>query len=523
MYVVVVHYWRTQHTTNAVLTQVSEANRQTMELFATRIPPAVRALRLEATLAAGLIGDTLRVNAVAARLRAMAQADGPGDGSVTVVRLDSAGNSLWSSPPRPHGEPDRVVARRPIPGGGSMLLRRVGERYLLDVAVPTLAGRDEMAAIRVPPRSLFYGPLQTRIPNDSAARTSLFALDGDAVVLVATEGYDTLPSLGPWKRDRMPRAFAAAFGGGEFGGRDTDLWGREVTAGASPLDLPGMIIVRQRSISSLRALARASFWLDSIIVSVGSALLVLMMVGVYRFARMRRAQDLASLRSDFVAGVSHELRTPLAQIRLFAQLLREGTVQTEVQVERSLRVIDSEARRLTFLVDNVLNFARIENDVRHPSPVPTDVARVVEEAIEAFGPLAETRQARVEASVSPGLRVLADPRALHQIILNFLDNALKYGPAGQTVRVTATAAGTHVRLCVDDEGPGVPVRERTMVWRQFYRLVGGSPDAKTPEAGGTGIGLAVVSELVAAYGGRVAIEDAPGGGARFVAELPSAG
>ena len=196
-------------------------------------------------------------------------------------------------------------------------------------------------------------------------------------------------------------------------------------------------------------------------------------------------------------------------------------MQTEAQVERSLRVIDSEARRLTFLVDNVLNFARIENDVRHPSAVPTDVGRVVDEAIEAFGPLAETRNARVQATVAPGLRVLADPRALHQIILNFLDNALKYGPVGQTVRVTATSVGDHVRLTVDDEGPGVPPAERSKVWRQFYRLVGGSGDSKGPEVGGTGIGLAVVSELVTAYGGRVAIEDAPAGGARFIAELPS--
>ena len=121
-----------------------------------------------------------------------------------------------------------------------------------------------------------------------------------------------------------------------------------------------------------------------------------------------------------------------------------------------------------------------------------------------------------------GSRDAAHPeRALHQIILSFLDNALKYGPAGQTVRVTATATGTHVRLCVEDEGPGVPAGERSKVWRQFYRLVAGPGDPKAPEVDGTGICLAVVSELVAAYGGRVAIEDAPGGGARFIAELPA--
>ena len=521
VYVPLVHYWRTRHTTNAVLTQMSEVNRQTMEVFATRVPPAVRALRLEATLAAGLVSDTAGVNTAVARLREMARGDSLGDTSVAIVLLDSAGNSVWSSPPR-RDAIDRVVARREIAGGGVILLRQLGARYLLDVAVPATSARDQMVAIRVPPRSLFYGALQPHAADDRSARTSLFALVGDSVVMVATEGGDTVSSLGPWDRRELPRAFTAAFGGREFGGTDTDLWGRDVIVGAAPLDLPATIIVRQQSSTSLRELARATFWLDSIIVSVGSALLILMVFGVYRFARLRREQDMAELRSDFVAGVSHELRTPLAQIRLFAQLLREGTVQTEAQVERSLRVIDSEARRLTFLVDNVLNFARIENDVRHPSAVPTDVARVVDEAIEAFGPLAETRNARVQATVAPGLRVLADPRALHQIVLNVLDNALKYGPAGQTVCVAAAAIDGYVRLTVDDEGPGVPSAERSKVWRQFYRLVHGSSDAKTPEVGGTGIGLAVVSQLVTAYGGRVGIEDAPDGGARFVAELPAA-
>src|SRR5688572_19422703 len=472
-----------------------------MELFAARIPPAVRALRLEATLAAALVTDPPRLSAAVERLREMARVDGLSDSSIAVVVLDSAGRSQWSSSSMSEPVVEHVAARRPVPGGGQLLLRSIGGRYMLDVAVPSLAAAGEMVAIRVPPRSLFYGPLQPPVPNDPTSRTSLFALDGDNVVLVATEGGDSLVSLGPWPRDQVPSSVKAALGGGGFGGQDKDVWGRDVIVGTTPLALPGLIIVRQRSLAGILGLARASFWLDSIIVSAGSALLILMMIGVYRFARMRREQDMANLRSDFVAGVSHELRTPLAQIRLFAQLLRQGTVQTESQVERSLRVIDSEARRLTFLVDNVLNFARIENDVLHPSPVPTDVARVVDEAIEAFGPLAETRQARVEVSVEPGLRVLADPRALHQIILNFLDNALKYGPAGQTVHVTAAATGTHVRLCVDAQGAGVPRAEREKVWRQFYRLAGA--DGKAPDVPGTGIGLSVVSELVTTYGGRL--------------------
>jgi signal transduction histidine kinase len=523
VYVPAIWYWRTRYTTSIVLQQIAANALLTMDVFASRVPPAVRAMRSQATLAASLVAEPRQLAAAAERIRELTKPDGLVDSSFAIVVLDTSGVSRWSSSPLADTVLDRVVARQAMTGGGSVLLRQIGERYLVDVVVPSPSGSGDLVAIRMPPRSLFHGPLHPRVANDRTGRTSLFVIDGDELALVATEGADSIRSLGPWQRDRLPRSVATALDGRPFSGTDRDVWGVDVVTAARPLPLPGMIIVRQTSLAEIRSLARASFWVDSIIVSVGSALLILMIFGVYHFARLRRARDIAELRSDFVAGVSHELRTPLAQIRLFAQLLREGTVQTEAQVERSLRVIDSEARRLTFLVDNVLNFARIENDVRHPSPVPTDVARVVEEAIEAFSPLAETRSARVQTNVAPGLRVLADPRALHQIILNFLDNALKYGPVGQTVRVTASAAGSSVRLCVEDEGPGVPMAERSKVWQQFYRLVGGTPDGKAPEVGGTGIGLAVVSELVAAYGGRVAIEDAPGGGARFVAELPSAG
>jgi signal transduction histidine kinase len=521
VYVPTTYYWRTRLTTGAVLEQIATNSLVTMDVFASRVPPAVRSTRLQATLAAALVSEPRQLAAAAERIRELTSEDETADSSVAVVVLDSTGASRWSSSPSPDSVVERVVARQAIAGGGTILLRQIGRRYLIDIAVASPAGRGELVAIRLPPRSLFHGPLHPGSVTDRSGRTSLFVIDGDALALVATESADPVPSLGPWPRKRLPRSFATAVDGRRFSGVDRDVWGREAVIAARPLPVPGMIIARHSSLAELRSLTRKSYWADSLIVSAGSALLVLTVLGVYRFARLRRAQDMAALRSDFVAGVSHELRTPLAQIRLFAQLLREGTVQTEEQVERSLRVIDSEARRLTFLVDNVLNFARIENDVRHPSPVPTDVARVVDEAIEAFGPLAETRSARVQAAVAPGLRVLADPRAVHQIILNFLDNALKYGPPGQTVRVSATATGTHVRLCVEDEGPGVPAGERSKVWRQFYRLVAGPLDPKASEVAGTGIGLAVVSELVAAYGGRVAIEDAPGGGARFIAELPA--
>ena len=247
VYIPVVHYWRTTYTTRAVLTQVGEGTRQTMEVFASRIPPALRALSMEASLAAALVADPERLGAAAERIRAIAGADQLSDSGFAVVVLDSAGNTRWSSASLPDSVVERVASRQPAPGGGSVLLRKIGGRYVIDVAVPSISTPREMVAVRVPPRSLFYGPLQPPVPNDPSSRTSLLAVDGGDVVLVATEGADTLPSLGPWSRDGIPRSIASALEGRTFGGQDRDLWGREMIVGTVPLALPGIVLVRQRS------------------------------------------------------------------------------------------------------------------------------------------------------------------------------------------------------------------------------------------------------------------------------------
>ena len=234
--------------------------------------------------------------------------------------------------------------------------------------------------------------------------------------------------------------------------------------------------------------------------------------------QLRRQEELARLRTDFVSGVSHELRTPLAQIRLFAELLRKGQLPTVEEQVRSAEIIDEEAQRLGYLVENVLNFSRGEHDAQQVALRPVELAREVRGAVEAFAPLARARRATLRADVEPGLLVYADGRALRQVLFNLFDNAVKYGPPGSTVTVGAAAAGEgKARLWVDDEGPGVPPAERDRVWAPYYRM---RRDSETA-VGGSGIGLAVVRELVALHGGRAWFEGAPSGGARVVIELPA--
>ncbi len=232
--------------------------------------------------------------------------------------------------------------------------------------------------------------------------------------------------------------------------------------------------------------------------------------------QLRREYELSQLRADFVSGVSHELRTPLAQIRMFSETLLLGRVRSEEERERSLGIIDQEARRLTHLVENLLHFSRSERRLTRLSPSLAPLAPLVSEAAEGFAPLAAARGVALCTELTDGVVAPVDADALRQMLLNLLDNAVKYGPPGQTVTLGLTVTEGRARICVDDQGPGIPAADRERIWDRFWRLERDRGSA----VAGTGIGLSVVRELVALHGGRSWAEDAPGSGGRFVIELP---
>jgi signal transduction histidine kinase len=240
-------------------------------------------------------------------------------------------------------------------------------------------------------------------------------------------------------------------------------------------------------------------------------------VGAAAFIQLRREHQLARLRDDFISGVSHEFRTPLTQIRIFAELLDSEKLRSPQERKRSTSVINREATRLTHLVENILQFAR-------SSRLPTslgdleeiDLSEAFQELAEAFGPQASAAESRIDMNVAPGVSVMAGRGGMYRILANLLDNALKYGPAGQTVEVRAQAHGERIRISVGDKGPGVPRRDRERIWEPYRRL---GRDL-SGDVQGSGIGLAVVKELSKAYGGEAWVEDREGGGARFVVELP---
>jgi len=237
---------------------------------------------------------------------------------------------------------------------------------------------------------------------------------------------------------------------------------------------------------------------------------------------LRREHRLARLREDFVSGVSHELRTPLTQIRILSELLQSDGFRTEAEKTRATGVIHREALRLTNLVDNVLEFSRLRRPAKVGPPAPVRLAEVAHELTESFAPLLEAQGNRLAVVIEDDLEVPGDRDAIGRVLRNLVENAVKYGPPGQTIRLTMTRTEPPgaALATVDDQGPGIPRDERTRIWQPYYRL---DRDRNTL-AGGSGLGLSVVADLVRLLGGRAWVEDVPGGGggARFAAEFPGA-
>ena len=232
-------------------------------------------------------------------------------------------------------------------------------------------------------------------------------------------------------------------------------------------------------------------------------------------AQIRREGELARLRAGFVASISHELRTPLAQMRLYLETLRLGRFNTEEQRRWSLDTVERETTRLSHLVERVLRFSRTgrpDEDVRDFVDPTAEVQRITEE----FQPLAAARGARVTVNATPVPQLMMKPAALRHVLLNLLDNAVKYGPADQTIHVSLTRVDDEVRLEVRDEGPGIAAHDRDAVWRPYER-------GKTAgHTAGSGLGLSIVRDVAEQHGGRAWIADAHTGsaGAVFVVAFP---
>ena len=223
---------------------------------------------------------------------------------------------------------------------------------------------------------------------------------------------------------------------------------------------------------------------------------------------------LERVRRDFVANVSHELRTPVSVIRGYAETLAGGTVDPATAT-RFVSTIQAHAERLANLIGDLLTLSELESRGASFSLTPLPLGELVGHCCHLLDAEAANRQITIDADNLPPLTVLADRQRLEQVLVNLLDNAVKYTPAGGRVTVTATTDGEFVAVNVLDTGPGIPPHEQTRIFERFYRLDAG----RSRDQGGTGLGLAIVKHIVQLHGGTVWVESVPGQGACFTFTL----
>jgi signal transduction histidine kinase len=239
------------------------------------------------------------------------------------------------------------------------------------------------------------------------------------------------------------------------------------------------------------------------------------LVATYRL--VRRETETARLKAEFVANVSHDLKTPLSLIRVFGETLEMGRVTDEVTRHEYYRVITRESERLSRLIENVLDFSRIEGGRRTYDMVPVSVEPLVRDTVESFGYVLAQQGFKVDVAVEAGLpEVPMDADAVSQALGNLIDNAIKYSEARKVLTVEASLRDGGLALTVSDEGIGIPREEQERIFDKFYR-VGRS---ETQSRRGSGVGLALVRHVAGAHGGRISVDSRPGEGSRFTLWLP---
>jgi signal transduction histidine kinase len=267
--------------------------------------------------------------------------------------------------------------------------------------------------------------------------------------------------------------------------------------------------------TTVKAIGRRWIIQSLLILGALSVLLVCGLVVAYRSVSKEVA--LARLKSDFVSNVSHELRTPLSLIRLYAETLELGRIKTQEKKEEYYRIIRKESERLTALINNILDFSRIEAGRKEYDFRETDIAELVRTTLDAYRFQIEQQGFEFEQRIDPGLPTMrVDREAIARALLNLVNNALKYSGDEKFLGVMLYRANGVLKLEVIDRGIGIARRDQSKIFEKFYR----TGDQLVHNTKGSGLGLSLVRHITQAHGGEVEVESAPGRGSKFTLSLP---
>ncbi|HEY2744426.1 MAG TPA: HAMP domain-containing sensor histidine kinase [Polyangia bacterium] len=264
-----------------------------------------------------------------------------------------------------------------------------------------------------------------------------------------------------------------------------------------------------RMVSEERVRRRSEFLLITMMLAT-----ILAGIGFLFYATWKE-QRANQLKSDFISNVSHELKTPLSLIRMFGELLAMGKLKSPEKGKEYAEIITREAERLSRLIDNVLDFARMERGPVAYEFLPGRLDAVVERSLDVYRHRVEREGFRLSTKIDSDLPLtMLDENAMTLLLLNLLENAVKYGRG--EIAVYLTRQGNRLRLVVGDQGPGIPTEEHRRIFERFYR----TRQARGTNVRGSGIGLSLVKHIAEAHGGTVTVDSELGRGAAFIVDIP---
>lgn len=269
--------------------------------------------------------------------------------------------------------------------------------------------------------------------------------------------------------------------------------------------------------TTAEAISRRWVWQSFLILGVLSVLMIGGLVLTYRSVNKQVA--LARLKSDFVSNVSHELRTPLALIRLYAETLELGRITTQEKKHEYYSIIRKESERLSALINNILDFSRIEAGAKEYDFRETDIAELVRNTLDSYRYQIEQQGFALEEHIDYGIpSVKVDREAIARALVNLVNNALKYSDNEKFLGVRLYREQSVLKLEVSDRGIGIDRNEQSRIFEKFYRTC----DPLVHNTKGSGLGLSLVRHITRAHGGDVEVESTPGRGSKFTLSLPLA-
>ena len=240
---------------------------------------------------------------------------------------------------------------------------------------------------------------------------------------------------------------------------------------------------------------------------------------VFVFHDITELKRLEEIRKDFVANVSHELRTPISSIKGYAETLLDGKVDNAEHLKEFLNIIYQDSNRLASLIDDILDLSRIESGKMSMEFGPVDISPIVNRCINILDKAAKDKSISVILNIPGKLsKVTGDNNRLSQVILNLLDNAIKYTPEGRSITISAACKEGAVQVDVSDTGIGISEKDLPRIFERFYRV----DKARSRELGGTGLGLSIVKHIVQAHNGQVWVRSTLGQGSTFSFTIPTA-